>query len=177
MRKLLRPETSSGAFWKLSKSAIGLNYRTGVPSLIDQNNNELITSTEKADAFAKMYAEKLTIKDAELTQIPTFESRTSKRLKHVRFKKSETKTLLNQINTSKATGPDGISGRVLKATADVIAPHVTRVFQKLFFKSCFPDQWKIHNVAPVYKKKSKSEKLPTSLSSYNSLENYGKNSG
>ena len=35
---------------------------------------------------------------------------------------------LKSLDTSKASGPDGISARMLKATADAIAPSVTKLF-------------------------------------------------
>ena len=37
-------------------------------------------------------------------------------------------SLLKSIDTSKASGPDGVSARMLKSTADVIAPSVTKLF-------------------------------------------------
>ena len=40
----------------------------------------------------------------------------------------EVTVLLKSLNISKASGPDGISARVLKATASEIAPSITALF-------------------------------------------------
>ena len=59
--------------------------------------------------------------------------------------------LLNSLNINKASGPDGISARMLKATADAIAPSVTNLFN-LSIKCCRPpSSWKISSVVPIPK--------------------------
>ena len=60
--------------------------------------------------------------------------------------------LLNELNIYKACGPDGINTRILKETSDVIA-HILRViFQLSLDTGIVPNDWKIANVVPVYKK-------------------------
>ena len=60
--------------------------------------------------------------------------------------------LLNELNIYKACGPDGISARILKETSDVIAPILRVIFQLSLDTGNVPDNWKIANVVPVYKK-------------------------
>ena len=56
---------------------------------------------------------------------------------------------LASIDCSKATGPDLISGTMLKNTATAITPIVTALFN-LSIKTCtFPNCWKISNVSPI----------------------------
>ena len=58
---------------------------------------------------------------------------------------------LASIDCSKATGPDLISGTMLKNTATAITPIVTALFN-LSIKTCtFPNCWKISNVSPIPK--------------------------
>ncbi len=45
--------------------------------------------------------------------------------------------MLKSLDTSKANGPDGISARMLKSTADVIAPSVTKLFN-YSMECCYP---------------------------------------
>jgi hypothetical protein len=63
--------------------------------------------------------------------------------------------LLNNINPHKASGPDNISGRILKDLQNFTAPILTIIFQKSLQTVCIPSDWKHANVAPVYKKGEK----------------------
>ena len=60
--------------------------------------------------------------------------------------------LLTKLDPSKATGPDGISPRILKTLAKETAPILTTIFRHSLKTGCVPTQWKKANVTPVYKK-------------------------
>ncbi len=49
---------------------------------------------------------------------------------------------LSSLDTNKATGPDGISAQMLKATAGSIAPSVTKLLNLSLSTGCVPDEWK-----------------------------------
>ena len=59
--------------------------------------------------------------------------------------------LLQSIDTTKANGPDGISGTMLKATAYAIFPSVTALFNKSIRSGIVPTKWKEANVTPIPK--------------------------
>ena len=59
---------------------------------------------------------------------------------------------LKMLNVNKATGSDGIPARLLRETADNIAPSLTKLFNKSLQYGIIPDEWKVANVVPVYKK-------------------------
>ena len=59
---------------------------------------------------------------------------------------------LKMLNVNKATGSDGIPARLLRETADYIAPSLTKLFNKSLQYGIIPDEWKVANVVPVYKK-------------------------
>ena len=63
--------------------------------------------------------------------------------------------LLNNINPHKATGPDNISGRILKDLQNLTAPILTIIFQKSLQTGCILSNWKHANVAPANKKGEK----------------------
>jgi hypothetical protein len=63
--------------------------------------------------------------------------------------------LLNRINPHKASGPDNISGRILKDLQNLTAPILTIIFQKSLQTGCIPSDWKHANVAPAYTKGEK----------------------
>jgi hypothetical protein len=59
--------------------------------------------------------------------------------------------LLESINSNKATGLDGIPGRILKLSADVVSPSLTKIFNQCLIQGVYPDDWKIAKVVPVFK--------------------------
>ena len=62
---------------------------------------------------------------------------------------------LATLKVNKATGPDGISPRVLRELADVLAKPLTTLFQSSLDKGKVPMDWKMASVCPVYKKGEK----------------------
>ena len=65
-------------------------------------------------------------------------------------------TLLN-LDASKATGPDELPAKILKETAEVIAPSLTELFNKSLRLGCLPEDWKLANIVPVFKKDNKEQ--------------------
>ena len=63
--------------------------------------------------------------------------------------------LLNNINPHKASGPDNISGRILKDLQNFTALILIIIFQKSLQIGCILSDWKHANVAPAYKKGEK----------------------
>ena len=68
---------------------------------------------------------------------------------------SEILKFLKAINISKASGPDNISGRMLKSTATSIAPSITKIFNQSITTGTFPHAWKQSNVVPIPKSTNK----------------------
>ena len=64
---------------------------------------------------------------------------------------SEVFTYLVNIDCSKASGPDGISGLMLSHTATAITPLITTLFNISISSGIFPECWKTSNVSPVPK--------------------------
>ncbi len=62
-----------------------------------------------------------------------------------------------KIDTSKATGHDRISPKLLKDSADIIAESLTVIFNKSIETSIFADDIKVACASPIYKGESKTE--------------------
>ena len=76
--------------------------------------------------------------------------------------------LLKDLDPSKATGHDEIPARVLKLTAEDIAPALTRIFQHSINTGELPDSWLQANITPLFKKGERtlaSNYRPVSLTS------------
>ena len=57
--------------------------------------------------------------------------------------------LLKNLNPNKASGPDQISSRFLKAVSSPIAPVLTTLFQASINQGQIPDDWKTAYVTPA----------------------------
>ena len=63
--------------------------------------------------------------------------------------------MLTKLNIHKATGPDGLSARVLKECSSEIAPVLAYIFNESLAQGAVPDDWRLANVTPVFKKGEK----------------------
>ena len=64
---------------------------------------------------------------------------------------------LKQLVTSKATGVDKIPAKVLKLSADIIAPSLTTIFNQSLHTGIFVNDWKLARVQPIYKSEDRSK--------------------
>ena len=63
--------------------------------------------------------------------------------------------LLNNLNIHKASGPDGLSARVLKECSSEISPMLALIYNESLAQGTVPDDLRQANVAPVFKKGEK----------------------
>ena len=64
---------------------------------------------------------------------------------------------MSSLRVDKATGPDGISARLLKEACPEIVPSLTHIINLSIRCGYFPDEWKISKVLPLYKEDIKSD--------------------
>ena len=60
--------------------------------------------------------------------------------------------ILKSINTNKATGPDNISGRIIKKCVTSLLPIIHNIFNSSLRLCKMPAIWKIGEIVPVNKK-------------------------
>ena len=68
-------------------------------------------------------------------------------------KKEDIDILIKRLNRKNATGPDGISQKIKKLSADFIDKHPTNIINTDLECLCFSE-----NAKPIYKKESRSDK-------------------
>ena len=64
---------------------------------------------------------------------------------------------MSSLRVDKATGLDGISARLLKKACPEIVPSLTHIINLSIRCGCFPDEWKISKVLPLYKEDINSD--------------------
>jgi len=65
---------------------------------------------------------------------------------------SYVKVILDNLNPQKKVGADGISPRLMRLSAPVMAEEVTHLINFLTANRSWPDEWKCGNLTPVFKK-------------------------
>ena len=60
--------------------------------------------------------------------------------------------LLSKLNPSKSSGPDGISGRVLRQLSDELAPTFRALFTQTLECGTVPREWRDAIISPIFKK-------------------------
>ena len=141
-------------WWHITKQFMGENKDSVIPPM-EHNNYTYFDEKEKADAFNKAF---LSFSQLNLDQaaLPELIYKTDSRLSNIIIHESEVLDILNSLDTSKATGPDGISAKMLKETATSVAPSLTKLFQISLKKGKIPKLWKEANVLPLHKKGDKT---------------------
>ena len=62
------------------------------------------------------------------------------------------------LDVSKAIPIGGISGDILKSTVDIHLPFITNSINLSIEKGCFPEELKLAEVSPIFKKKDDLDK-------------------
>ena len=65
------------------------------------------------------------------------------------------KKIINTLDINKSMGPDNISTRILKEGVDSISYALTKIYNASLIESQVPLDWKLANVAPIFKKGDK----------------------
>jgi hypothetical protein len=134
-------------FWSL------LNNRTkskGSPERIVHNNQEVTDPIGKATAINEYLCSIFTTWGTK--HFPETATVYNPNLSRLSVTELEVEKALNQLNPTKAPGPDGIPTKILKDCAREVAPNLTMIFNKSLQTGCLPREWKDANVVPIYKK-------------------------
>ncbi len=70
----------------------------------------------------------------------------------IEFSESRIKGFLSMVNSNKASGPDGIHGKILKNCADSLAAPLSILFKLSYNTGSIPADWKLAHIVPVHKK-------------------------
>ena len=153
------PDTPVRNWWKLLRDLSGLPSKNSSypPLLLDDLHIE--DDLDKANAFNVYFCEQANVDDRHavlpenvfLNDIPILDT--------ISISQQDILDVLVLLDTSKATGPDYISPKLLKNGASELCGPLAQLFNKSLQLCVFPSDWKIANVIPVYKNKGGKEFL------------------
>ena len=132
-----------------------LKTKQGVTNVVDSEGVLTKTEEETAEALSGYYWTVFT-RDDGLSAPPEFPPRTDQKLVDVFLTVEAVEEKLQQLDPNKATGPDGVEGRLLKECATEMAPLLQQVFRKSLDKAEVPDLWKEAEIVPIHKGGSKA---------------------
>ena len=117
-------------------------------------NEFCFSSEDKAELLNKHFTSISTVND-ENVALPAFEYKYQNRLSSITCTAHEVASFIELLNPNKATGPDGISNKMLKAVAKEVAVPLSILFNRSFREGKFVDICKYSNVIPLPKKGGK----------------------
>jgi hypothetical protein len=102
------------------------------------------------------------------TRIPEAEKMETEELRGINITEWRIRKIIRKLRKDAAAGPDEIGPRLLQELEDGIVPGLTMIFRCSLETGDVPDDWKMANVTPIFKKGSKSDPgnyRPVSLTS------------
>ena len=148
---LLAEQGNKGSknWWRVAKSFMGKNTSSSYPPLAD-NNISVTDNVNKCNLFNNYFLSHSNI-DTSNAMLPDLIPPENS-LNNIVISEQEVFELIKCMDTSKATGPDLVSPRMLKEASDSIVPSLTRLFRVSITSNKFPLSWKRANVLPLFKK-------------------------
>ena len=73
------------------------------------------------------------------------------------FNRNRVHKHLSNINSNKASGPDGIHGKILKNCSESLAYPLSLILKVSYNTGSLPKEWKLANVVPIHKKGGKDD--------------------
>ncbi len=157
--------------------------------VVNGEDNEPIPSIDTADALNQFFAESFTKANSSLFREIRKQDENPW---NVNVTVSSTCMLLRNMKVGKSAGLDQLSSRLIKASADALAPPVTHIFALSIESATMPKCWKVARVVPIPKLSAPTirdfrpisllpllskilEKIVLASVKHSLIENYGSN--
>ena len=143
-------------FWSYHKSTC--RHRESKVSEISYKGVTAKTAAHKAELFNAFFSSVFTSHRSNIGEDTINNSlpiRTEQNLSDITIGVEEVANCLHGLDTSKASGPDGLPSRLLKECAQQIAPSLCTLFNHSLQCGRMPLEWKSANITPLHKKQRK----------------------
>ena len=143
-------------FWRIYKS-VTKKDRSSIPALSKDSSSSCMATTaaEKAELLCQEFAKNSSLDDGGQNP-PPFPPRTGEKLSPPTITVKAVRRVINCLDSSKSSGPDGIPVIVFKQLSPELAPVLSKLFNRCVSVGEFPSSWKVASVVPVPKKGSDS---------------------
>ena len=157
-KKYLQMAANKKKIWRLIK--FKSHNQSQIPNLID-NGITVSTMSEKATLLNNVLAKNFNRNVPALTEVDLLKYKISDNMDPpqsiILCSEEDIFELLQGLDVEKATGLDGISGRMLKGVACAITPPLTKLFNRSITSGVLPAKWKTSSVVPIPKTKPASD--------------------
>ena len=135
--KVNDPHTSQKIYWKIINKVMNKCRAPKIHPLL-VNNRFVMISRDKARYFNDFFSNqcKSIINNSVLPALTFF---TNKRIDYVTIENEEIISLVRKINPNKATGSDGISGKMLLLCDDSVSIPLQIIYSNILSTSIYPD--------------------------------------
>ena len=138
------------SWWHTVKFLLRKNEVSDIPALF-HDNKTFTDNDAKAQLLNDIFIDQTKIDDANFS-FPPHERNNIHILENISINSKEVFRILKSLDISKATGPDGISARLLRQVAPAISESLTKLFNISLAENKFPSEWKKANEIPIFKK-------------------------
>ena len=142
--------------WKVTKEAISAKKSYTLPLTTDKQNmaddfNNFFVNIG-ADLARNVEEQNTSAEDGERSHSrPCIDVKVENSLKFMLVPRSFVSKQINSMKSSKATGLDGISCRLLKAASSAIITPLTNLINRSLATGTVPTKWKMAKVTPIFK--------------------------
>ena len=159
--QLANMPSGSKQWWKRSRQvAMQKELVCSIPALKDSDGQWVITSQAKADLFAGTFEAKYSLPAAEINEYSDVYAESAyDQLQDDEPNEGDALKVLQSMDATSGTGPDGLSARVLKRCAKALSLPLVLLAKAILTCGHWPSLWEDDWIVPMYKKKSQFDPL------------------
>ena len=150
-KKLKSDSLTSTDWWSTLKTVISPTATSSIPPL--ESNGRIYTDEQdKANLLNNYFKEQTLLDDSntELPALPPYNIEST--LNSIILTPLEVESVLKSLPIGKASGPNGLSNRILKELSKELAFPLCVLFNRSLSQGEVPRQWKEANICPIHKK-------------------------
>ena len=130
---------------------------TTIGPIIDENGDFINDDEQICNILNSFFASVFTDEDlSNIPTVPSVQNINNEVLSSFIITENDVAECIEKLKVSKSPGPDTISPRILKEAKTELVKPLTLLFNKSLQSGTMPEEWKLANVTPIFKKGSKS---------------------
>ena len=169
--KLKSNKLSSRDWWSILKKVISPVSNSVIPPL-ESNGNIYTDEIDKANILNQFFQSQTFLNEQNATIPDLIPYETNSFLNSINLTPIDVHCILNQLPLGKATGPNGLSNRILKELSTELSEPLCSFYNLSLRTGIVPSSYKMGNVCSIFKKDDPS--LPSNYRPITLLNSEGK---